>query len=286
MSYHFSLPYQGSLPSRVTDFCDLLHQIARLASCSCTMVFLSNEAKKKCELFDDLGWFLQTLLAVAALMILVVKWRLERGVRRPVFIFALDFSKQVIYSLVIHGLNLIIAVTLGEYARKDGACIWYGLVQILGVSAGLAITIVLLSIGTTLKVEGIHDSGYYGEDTKNPRMSMYCMQLWVWVAIVSAQRLLLWGIMHIFRNPLGTFGNWMFGPIKKDADGMAAIVLVVIPILTSIIEYWIQDDILMGVTGAGGKSPVKYKPLKQADDDDDVEKSLNMRDGVADSKSL
>ena len=147
----------------------------------------------------------------------------------------------------------------------------------LGVSVGLAITIVLLSIGTALKVEGIHDSGFYGKDTKNPRMSLYCIQLWVWVAIVSVQRLTLWGMMHIFRNPLGTFGNWMFGPIKKDADGMAAIVLIVIPILTSIIEYWIQDDILMGVAGVGAKSPVKYKPLKKADDDDDIEKSLNMR---------
>ena len=250
------------------------------------MVFLSKQPKIKCELFDDLGWFLQTLLAVAALMILVVKWRLEKGVRRPPFIFALDFSKQVIYSLVIHGLNLIIAVTLGEYARKDGACVWYGLVQILGVSVGLAFTIVLLSIGTALKVEGIHDSGFYGEDAKNPRMSLYCMQLWVWVAIVSVQRLLLWGVMHIFRNPLGNFGNWMFGPIKKDADGMAAIVLVVIPVLTSVIEYWIQDDILMGVAGVGAKSPVKYKPLKQADDDDDIEKSLKMRGDVGDSKSL
>ena len=69
----------------------------------------------------------------------------------------------------------------------------------------------------------------------------------------------------------------MFGPIKKDADGMAAIVLIVIPILTSIIEYWIQDDILMGVAGVGANSPVKYKPLKKEDDDDDIEKSLNMR---------
>ena len=78
----------------------------------------------------------------------------------------------------------------------------------------------------------------------------------------------------------------MFGPIKKDADGMAAIVLVVIPVLTSVIEYWIQDDILMGVAGVGAKSPVKYKPLKQADDDDDIEKSLKMRGDVGDSKSL
>ena len=203
------------------------------------------------------------------------------------FIFALDFPKQVIYSLVIHGLNLIIAVTLGEYARKDGACIWYGLVQILGVSAGLAITIVLLSVGTSSQGGGnTRQWVLWGGYKKPPNVNVLHAALGAWVAIVSAQRLLLWGIMHIFRNPLGTFGNWMFGPIKKDADGMAAIVLVVIPILTSIIEYWIQDDILMGVTGAGGKSPVKYKPLKQADDDDDVEKSLNMRDGVADSKSL
>ena len=232
---------------------------------------LLDKTKTKCELFDDLGWFLQTLLADAALMILVVKWRLEKGVRRPFAIFSLDFSKQVIYSLVIHGLNLIIAVTLGEYVRKDGACVWYGLVQILGVSVGLAITIVLLSIGTALKVEGIHDSGYYGNDPKNPLMSAYCMQLWVWVAIVSIQRLALWGVMHIFRNPLGTFGNWLFGPFKRDADAMAAIVLILIPVLTSIIEYWIQDDILMGVTGAGNHSPEKgkYKQLKQNDDVND-----------------
>jgi hypothetical protein len=229
------------------------------------------DKKKKCELFDDLGWFLQTLLAVCALLILVVKWRLEKGIRRPFFIFSLDFSKQVIYSLVIHGLNLIIAVTLGEYVRKDGACVWYGLVQILGVSVGLGITIVLLSIGTALKVEGIHDSGYYGKDPKNPKMNMYCIQLWVWVATVTIQRLTLWGVMHIFRNPLGNFGNWMFGPVKGDADGMAAIVLIVIPVLTSIIEYWIQDDILMGVAGMGGSSPEKgkYKQLSQNDNLDD-----------------
>ena len=42
----------------------------------------------------------------------------------------------------------------------------------------------------------------------------------------------------------------------------------------------------MGVTGVGAKSPVKYKPLKQADDDDDIEKSLKMRGDVGDSKSL
>ena len=102
-------------------------------------------------------------------------------------------------------------------------------------------------------------------------MSAYCMQLWVWVAIVSIQRLALWGVMHIFRNPLGTFGNWLFGPFKRDADAMAAIVLILIPVLTSIIEYWIQDDILMGVTGAGNHSPEKgkYKQLKQNDDVND-----------------
>jgi len=213
------------------------------------------ERLSRCELFDTLGWALQFTLGVAALMILVVKWRLEPFERRrSKSTFLLDFSKQVIYSVIIHALNLMFASTMGDVVRKqDGPCNWYGQVQALGVTVGLIITIVLLQLGKLVGVEGVKDSGMYGSDPEKPELNTYCIQLWVWVALVTVQRLLLFALMFLARHPLGNFGNWLFADLKHDGKKFAFIVLVIIPILTSIIEYWIQDDVLMAVSGVSPK---------------------------------
>jgi hypothetical protein len=203
-------------------------------------------AKQKCELFDALGWTLQCLLGVVGLLILVLKWRLEGPDRRPLFTFALDFTKQVTYSLVIHALNLMYASTMGGYVRKqDGPCTWYGMVQVLGVTLGLGITFCILKLGLYLRISGVKDSGNYGPNKKKPEMDTYCIQLWVWVAIVTVQRLSLFGLMYIFRSSLGKVGNLVFGPLKSDGRTMALVVMSVIPFMTSFIEFWIQDDLLM-----------------------------------------
>lgn len=213
------------------------------------------ERPSRCELFDTLGWALQFTLGVAALMILVVKWRLEPiERRRNKSTFLLDFSKQVIYSVIIHALNLMFASTMGDVVRKqDGPCNWYGQVQALGVTLGLIITIVLLQLGKLAGIEGVADSGVYGSDPDKPELNTYCIQLWIWVALVTMQRLLLFAVMFLARHPLGNFGNWLFADLKTDGKKFAFIVLVIIPILTSIIEYWIQDDVLMAVSGISPK---------------------------------
>ena len=91
-------------------------------------------------------------------MILVVEMAVGEGRTETTVYFALDFSKQCILFgdtwLKLDNCRHVRRIrTEGRGMRLVRTC------AILGVSVGLAITIVLLSIGTALKVEGIHDRG-------------------------------------------------------------------------------------------------------------------------------
>ena len=49
-----------------------------------------------------------------------------------------------------------------------------------------------------------------------------------------------------FKHQLNDFGRWFLGPVSHNNTLELVIVMVILPLLFNIIQFWVQDNILKG----------------------------------------
>lgn len=132
-----------------------------------------------CQLLgDEMGLLIQFGLGLSALCGLLCKRYMEQP-KRPGDVFLRDVSKQVVGSLVAHGINLLIAIRLAHHAvvsnhllglapeegDPEDQCMWYFMNFIVDVLLGLPMNALLLYILGRLALRydwRLLQTGYYG----------------------------------------------------------------------------------------------------------------------------
>jgi len=202
---------------------------------------------------------IQLLLGVVVLSALFLKryWDVcgckFKNPERDFKVWALDVSKQAIGSCFAHGCNLVLAILLsgialqnpGEHPMHPDECAWYFINfladSFLGIPLSWALLEVVHMIAIRCNLEGLHESGNYGEDM----YWTWLMQLIAWLWIVFATKLTLGLLIWPLGRSIGRFGVWMFKPLRDSPQIELVIVMVLAPSIINVFVFWIYDNMLM-----------------------------------------
>ncbi|KAJ2959097.1 hypothetical protein NQZ79_g5388 [Umbelopsis isabellina] len=119
-----------------------------------------------CKLLDSFAIVIQLSLAAIAFSTLIIK-RQRENPQRPLRIWSLDVSKQVVGGIVIHSLNLLVSYISGtNESDPSNPCVWYFLNIFVDTTVGVGILWAILigfkRLAHRLKLQGV-DSGVYGD---------------------------------------------------------------------------------------------------------------------------
>ena len=78
---------------------------------------------RECEILGPLGMVVQGVLGIISLSSLLIKRYLERP-KRPINIWFLDTSKQLVSASLLHFMNMGLSMVLSESNSTDN-CEWY-----------------------------------------------------------------------------------------------------------------------------------------------------------------
>ncbi|KAI8075231.1 vacuolar membrane protein-domain-containing protein [Gongronella butleri] len=229
----------------------------------------------QCRLMDSFAIFIQLCLAAVAFSTLLIKRHREKP-RRPLRIWSLDVSKQLVGSILIHSLNVVAAYFFGnppDEGQVSNPCVWYLLNILVDCTVGVAILWVFLLSFRYLTDQWLQwpgfRSGVYGDPPLSQQMKPWLKQLAVYTLSLMLMKMV---VVLIFRLCpwLESVGYWMLGWTSSDYKLQVAFVMLIFPLVMNIIQFWIIDTIVKH----SDKKPIR---LRHHDDEEDTDTLLMER---------
>ena len=73
---------------------------------------------------------------------------------------------------------------------------------------------------------------------------MYFGQLGLWIGIILVTKLIMFSLNIIFNTVFVKIGNWILSPLSAYPRMKLVIVMVIVPIVCDVIQFWIFDNLL------------------------------------------
>ncbi|ORZ15589.1 Vaculolar membrane protein-domain-containing protein, partial [Absidia repens] len=202
-----------------------------------------------CKLMDSFGIFIQLCLAAAAFSTLLIKRQREHP-RRPIRVWSLDVSKQLVGGIVIHSLNVIAAYFFGvkpEQGQQSNPCVWYFLNILVDCTIGVVILWIFLR-GFKYVTEHVlqwagFQSGVYGNPPLSQQIKPWLKQLAVYTLSLLLMKTLVVLLFHLCPW-LEDFGFWVLGWTAGNYKLQVAFVMLIFPLVMNILQFWIIDTIV------------------------------------------
>jgi len=222
--------------------------------------------REHCKLLGNwFGYVVQASLGVAAFSALLVKKAMDTK-QRDWMTWIRDTSKQAVGSLAAHMWNLLFA-TLLQSGPEEDPCVYYLINYLVDAVLGCVLSLLLLWGFETMADKYSWDmlrSGDYGQGNQASVWSRWAAQCSLWVGIVTLAKLvLLFCFIVPAKRPLYVAGSWLMSGLINYPRWELVIVMIVIPLVFNVIQFWIQDNWLMnnddsnaGVNN-GGAFPTK-----------------------------
>jgi hypothetical protein len=230
------------------------------------MSYLRHLQKDKCELFGFVGYIVQGILAIAALLTLIIK-RCQEKPKRPWKVWWFDVSKQVIAALVLHIVNLILSSWLTNDEDISDECVWYFVTLFLDCTLGAFLSYILMWVVDGIAIVGnckyIKSGLYFEEYVKDGKRKfklikkMYFAQLTVWLVITIINKLLLLAFVKIAKKFWENFGNFILTPFTN-ANVKLVVVMIIFPVILNALYFWVSDNILKFDLEDGDKDLKKF----------------------------
>jgi len=219
----------------------------------------------KCTLLG--GWFattVQIVLASVCVLTLVIKREYEIP-RRAWRVWFLDVLKQGIGSSSDHMTNILISILIISGSEGD-ECQWYFLVYTLTSTIGCTTNLLMLTLVERLSTKyknsctaEIRNFGEYGDP---PKLKRWFVQLIVWLGIVVVSKIIVLVVLIL----CGNFLIYATGSAFASFDGNRAFelifVMIIIPFILNIIQFWITDTFLKH----DNHSPSQFPSTDRIDD--------------------
>ncbi|CAM9798607.1 unnamed protein product [Heterosigma akashiwo] len=196
---------------------------------------------------------MQVALAAVAVSSLVGKRFLERP-RRPWRIWFFDVSKQGFGAGFVHCWNLVLATILSAVmaddplaSTKQDQCSLYAMSLSIDIFLGTVWIYFLLKAQRALADrhgwEDLKHPGVYGSP---PSTKVYLVQLWGYFLVLLTYKTLNAVIILSWRHHLDSFYTWVFSPLQPYPKLELVVVMVLLPGVLNVMQYWIVDNILKG----------------------------------------
>ncbi|TYZ57013.1 hypothetical protein PybrP1_003279 [[Pythium] brassicae (nom. inval.)] len=201
-------------------------------------------ASDQCFLFTDaFGRILQLSLAVAAILVLYIKRKLEHPAR-PLKVWAMDVGKQCVGSVVCHWVNIVFSILFVSHAAADDdECGIYFVTYLGDMTFGLALVISLLrlvrALAVRFNVRDLVDSGYYGDP---PSCRVWCAQLCGYMAALLLSKLTMFAALWVLYRPLASGSKALFAGFESHRHLELLLVMVVLPGVCNSFQFWILDS--------------------------------------------
>ncbi len=155
-----------------------------------------------------------------------------------------DISKQGISSLLIHFMNLLLAVMLSKQ-NDDDACVWYLINCLLDTSLGVMFNWILVRLIEVIarknKIEELVSGCYYSRSITefndlNINYSIWAVQTGIWCIICSLMKLFIYFIMLSFPDSLEKLGSNMLKSVSIYPRLELIIVMVIVPFILNCVQ--------------------------------------------------
>jgi len=167
-------------------------------------------------------------------------------------IFIQDVSKQGISSLLLHFLNLFLAVLISKQNDED-ACVWYLVNILLDTSLGVVLEYIFIRLMEVLarkfEIEVLISGCYYSRETNvfddySINYSIWTIQTLLWCLISTLMKFVVYLVMLSFPKFLETIGFSMLETISVYPQLELIVVMVFVPLITNVVQFWIVDGFL------------------------------------------
>eukprot|EP00301_Raphidiophrys_heterophryoidea_P015263 c23822_g1_i1.p1 GENE.c23822_g1_i1~~c23822_g1_i1.p1 ORF type:complete len:259 (-),score=50.01 c23822_g1_i1:248-991(-) len=204
----------------------------------------------ECDLLGPFSFIIQAILMALSLSSLLVKRQLENP-KRPIRVWLMDTSKQAFAAGSEHFINLFLAELFGG-ANEGDPCVWYFVAGFMGFAFGTPFAYVMIRLVTRLarkcQIAPLENTGVYNSDLLGePKFSWWAAQCATWLSIIAVQRVcigLLFSVPAI-HTALGNFGLFVMWPVEGTYYVRILVVVMVLPTLINMGEFWVQDNFLM-----------------------------------------
>ncbi|CCI42426.1 unnamed protein product [Albugo candida] len=232
----------------------------------------------ECELLNGIfATFVQILLGLIAVSVLLLK-RQRESPQRPLQIWALDASKQLIGAGFAHVTNLAIAILLYKYdharthrGKEADQCALYFMNFTMDTTFGVFLNYLFLRLLSSLSNRfgwtSMKTSGDYGDPIEIKR---WTIQLISWISVILAVKVVIASMLFCVNEQLETFTYWLFQPLRRYPKVELLLVMIACPCIMNGFQFWIQDsflknDIHNGSQIASTKSPKELKKYPQSE---------------------
>mmetsp|Transcript_15838 Transcript_15838/g.43972 ORF Transcript_15838/g.43972 Transcript_15838/m.43972 type:complete len:270 (-) Transcript_15838:237-1046(-) len=218
-----------------------------------------------CQLFGRFGIFVQLLIGAWCLLTLVVLWRCEAAdKRRPFLTWLGDMSKQLVGAAWGHFMNVFLALFVGNEleggSTLNNQCVWY----LMGFLSDILVVTFLCWWATSAarplirRKCGIDIGDYDQSDLHSPSpdgvavvkgvppWAMWCIQTGIWLAIMTAVKVVVSVAMfsaqsHLYRWLAMAF---QYGGLCHHARAQLITSVIIVPVIGDAFQLAVQDGFL------------------------------------------
>lgn len=210
------------------------------------------EQTRACRLIPGVhGLIIQSSLTVIAFVTLVAKKRWEDANLGPNKgrtwrEFFLDSSKQIIGAGWVHILNLLLSVRLKRKTELGDSCDWYFANIFVDCTLGTFIEFILFVI----VMHGVIPYLFSEKEAKEFKpghykdLQTYLKQLSVWLIVVTAMKLVVYGILKTYRESILEWSDMVLARFSEQPERKLFVVMIVTPLVMNTMQLWIIDNFI------------------------------------------
>mmetsp|Transcript_8980 Transcript_8980/g.13496 ORF Transcript_8980/g.13496 Transcript_8980/m.13496 type:complete len:277 (-) Transcript_8980:124-954(-) len=192
------------------------------------------------------AFFIQFLLALICFLTLVVKRHFEYP-KRDILVWTMDGMKQGVGSATGHFANIILSGVLAKGLVDGDECQWYCLNYLTDATFGVTFNVsALMFIEAVSSKLFLSDMRWFnfGEYGDPPSVSVWAVQLLVWLFIVLSGKVVIFSIFFFLSHYVDEFIRSLFSIFDGHPKVELVFVMIIIPFILNIFQFWVQDSFL------------------------------------------
>ncbi|KAK9866951.1 hypothetical protein WJX84_004349 [Apatococcus fuscideae] len=223
----------------------------------------------------------QLLLFILALSALAWKRHQERP-QRPLNIWSMDVSKQIVSGFAAHLCGIIIAMLASTASESQASeCAWYFFAFTFDTTLGVAVTILIHKAAIAIcqwciprcssgwlrsGLFAVAECGSYGDP---PQTSRFVIQLVEWTLAMTLARLIVGTTVIAAKELLVDAARLLDAAFAGHPTALLYFVMVMCPLFMNLIQALIQDAVL------------KWKQKRSTSDDESPEPVIEKEEDIA-----
>lgn len=222
---------------------------------------------------DGYALVVQFFVGLSAISTLLIKRQWETP-QRPWLVWSFDASKQALAACAMHLINVLASTISGDlpdYIQKYDPCVWYLTCLLVDGTLLVFLMTALLKSADWFVGQRNISTLRHGEYGDPPRPSIWLQQLSLYALLLfSAKGITLW---VLYRQPyvFVSLAGWILTPVIDYRRVELVMVMMVIPLATSIFQYWLIDQLIKADWQDTISTRWQILPAVVPEDEDDAE---------------